>query len=152
MVDIGLVDTGIRHDKAQAMLGDHHVTLAAEDLVRFGQDHLDEPRVLVTLLCNIPRAWARDYLVEPAIAALGLRDDLLGDHQDVPIAGCVSRRLDARDQKRRKIVTGPDERDPWDCDQAYSGCGHACAPEANASGPFPSRVPHAGRAYRYGAD
>ncbi len=124
VIDIGLVDPGIRHDEAQAMLDDHHVALAAKDLGRFGEDHLDETRILVTLARDLLGPRRGRHRLEAAIAPLGFRDDFLGDHQHVSVAGRVPRRLDRFDQDRREVVSGPDERNARECDQADPCCGH----------------------------
>ena len=54
-------------------------------LSRLGEDQLDQARVLVEGGGELARPRARLDLAEPALPALGLGDDLLGDHDDVAV-------------------------------------------------------------------
>ena len=50
---------------------------------RLFEDDLDMARVLVELSCQAGRRWPGANLAKAADPALGLRHDLVGDHEDV---------------------------------------------------------------------
>jgi hypothetical protein len=64
-------------------LGDHERRPLADDPHRFAQDHLEPPRILAgRQLARLPRGLD---LVQTNDPALGLRDDLLRDDDDVVV-------------------------------------------------------------------
>ena len=101
------VDAGGRADEAVPRLGDDERTARADDADGLAQDHLDVPRVRVRA-CELARPRRRLDVVEPHDAALGLRDDLLREHDDVAVLERMrhaSRAL--RDPRRARPPAGP---------------------------------------------
>ena len=86
------VDPGRGADEAVARLGDDQRRPDADDLDALPQDRLDVARVAV--VGELEGARGRLDLVQPHNASLGLRDDLLGDDDDVGVlepAGALGR-------------------------------------------------------------
>jgi len=85
-VDIRLVDPGIGEHEAQPVFDNKHAGFMPQHLAGFAEDHLNQPRIFLHLLGQRQRAFAGFDCREIDVSAFGLRDDLLGEHQDVAVA------------------------------------------------------------------
>ena len=98
--DIRGVDPAVGTDEAVLGLGDDHAALHPDDAAGLAQDDLDLARVAV------PARSERDGLrtgldrVKVDDRALGLRDDLLGDDEDVVGRGAAGGRPSPRSRRR----------------------------------------------------
>jgi hypothetical protein len=109
-------------------LGDDHPVRHPDDPDRLAQDHLDLARIAVPALGEGDRLGPRLDRGEVHDRALGLRDDLLGDDEDV----IRSERSAARQQaiaepdervgqEGRQVVTGQDLREPLEGEHGQVG-------------------------------
>ena len=108
-------------DEAVPGLGDHERRAAAQDARRLAQDDLEPARVAVRAR-ELARLLGRLDLVEAHDPALGLRDDLLRDADDVAVL-----ELDAPGDHRGQVVALADLRQPLDGDGPGSFAHHAAA-------------------------
>ena len=84
---IRVVDAGRRADEAVAGLCDHERAALADDPGRLAQDHLHLARVALVAR-ELDRLLGRRVVLDPNDLALGLRDRLLRDDDDVAILEC----------------------------------------------------------------
>ena len=104
--DIGVVHAGIGHDEPQPVLHDEQVGALADDAGGFGEDDVDETRVLADLGPQAAgfRGWVDGGEVDQPAFCLG--DDLLGEDDDVGrLEGAVSV-PQARGDQCRQVITG----------------------------------------------
>ncbi len=98
---VGGVDARVGADEAVARAADQAAGVGSHELGGLAEDHLDRPRVLAVLGGELARALAGRHVGEPDDAALGLADDLVGDHEHVG-----RQQLDpgAREQRREVVA------------------------------------------------
>ena len=99
-----MVDAGIRHYEAEAVLDDDQVRAVAHDAAGFRQDYLDEARVLAGLGGERDGALGRRHGGDLDDATFGFRDDLLRHDEHVAILGPELRGGKGGKRDRREIV------------------------------------------------
>ena len=99
-----MVDAGIRHDKAEAVLGDNQIRAMPHNAARFREHDLDKARILAGLGRERDGALRRDDARNLDDAAFGFRDDLLRDNDDIAICELDPRRLTCGQRDLREIV------------------------------------------------
>ena len=87
---VGGVDAGVRAHEAVVRAADQHAVLGAQDLRGLVEHDLDRARVLALLCGQLPRSLAGLDVGEVDHGALGLRDDLVRDHDDLTSSGVAS--------------------------------------------------------------
>ena len=103
-----MVDARARADEAVLGLRDHEVTPPAADPARLAEDD-------------------RQFLPSGLQPSLGLRDDLLGDHEYITVREAAAP-LDGVTERASQVVAGRDLRDPDERDDPdLAGGGHAQA-------------------------
>ena len=133
---VRMIDAGIREHHARAVLGDDQPGPRAQDLRDSGQDHLDQRRVLARGGRELAGARRRRDLGERHIAALGLGDDLVGDHQHVALAWWQQPRLQRVAEDAREIVAGADRRDARRERDRLPRCRHGRQPKRTSGRSF----------------
>src|SRR5207253_2819020 len=120
-VDVGLVDPGVRADPAVMGLGDQDALVHAHDSPRLAQNHLDQPWILGESGRHRQRDRRGLDVRELHEPALGLRHDLLADHEQ--IAGHHGRplALGGVDDQPRDVVARPYLPDALHADDFVAG-------------------------------
>ena len=93
--DIGAIDARIGEHETEHVRYDQHARPVAQDLTGFGEDQLNQARVLVRLFAEIYRLGGGCDRIETGIAAFALGDDFLCDHEHVAVAQLFRRLLQA---------------------------------------------------------
>ena len=106
--------------RSRAGLGDEDRPALADDPVALAQDQLDEPRVLLRLDGEALRLGRRRHAVQRDDTPLRLRDDLLGDDDDV--AGLdAGAALGGLEDQRREVIAFADLGNTGEGDDADFG-------------------------------
>src|SRR5215472_18878934 len=104
-----MIDPGIGHHKAEAMLDDQQARATAHDTFCLGQHYLNEARILVDLSGQRDRPWRGLYCRDIDIASLAFRDDLLRHDQHITVSRHKSVRRKRVGRNRAEIVTRLDQ-------------------------------------------
>src|SRR5262249_840531 len=114
-------DPGVPAPPAVVRLGHEDPLVHGHHAPRLAQDHLDEPRVLGEPGGHCDGDRRGLDVAEPDQAALGLRHDLLTDHEEV--ARLHGRRLARRglDHEAADVVAAAYFADPGDADDFVAG-------------------------------
>jgi hypothetical protein len=127
IVHIGAIDAGIGQHVAQPVPHDQHVLLGAHDRGGFGQDQLDEARVLAGEGGKVQRALSGHDAGEVDEAPFGLGNDLLrhdqhvaGHRRDLPLG-------ERGREQRREVAAGAHLRHTAKAHERH-GCSAAHAP------------------------
>ena len=84
-LDVGAVDAGVRADETVVSFADKNIRAHAHDPAAFPADDFDQPGVLPDLLRKGTAHIRRLNRVELHDTAFRLRDDLLGDGQNIAV-------------------------------------------------------------------
>ena len=107
---VGGVDPGVGADEAVVGAADEHAVRGAEDLRGLVEHDLHRARVLVLLRRQLARSRTGLDVGEGDDCALGLRDDLVRDHDDLPVvqgaAPAVARRAAAWRINLAEVIAG----------------------------------------------
>ena len=106
-----IVDARIGEHETELVRYNQHAGPVAQDLTGFGEDQLNQARVLVRLFAEIYRLGGGCDSIEIGIAAFALGDDFLCDDQDIAVqylyAGCA----DPIDNHGGQFVSGTEGRE-----------------------------------------
>ena len=84
-LNVGSVHAGIGQHEAAHVLDDNHASAHAQHLAGLAENDFHETCVFVGNAAKFPRARRRHDAIKANRAALGFRDDLLREYEDVPV-------------------------------------------------------------------
>ena len=116
-VGVRSVDGRVRRHEPETVAHEQGVRHCAHDLGGFLEDELDELRILLGELGQLPGAGRGLHGAEVDGAALRLRDDLARDHHDVAGLRRERRLRQHVDHQGREVVAGLHHRDPGHADE-----------------------------------
>ena len=114
MLDVGLIDAGVRHDETQPVRDDQHVLAIADDVVRLGENDLDQARVLLHIGRHFDGTRRCHDVAQVDVPSLGLGHDFLRNHEHIAVARRNAGAPDAVCEDGGEIVPGLDQRKPFD--------------------------------------